>query len=179
MSSVRETLKIVRRRSSASDDEHDSKASNGVRLSGTNPRPIFARQPDESLGNTIYRDYDQGWQYPDLPRGLFYENQDPGDRLQDIANSHLSEGPNPGRIPRPWNNRIHGKLGRGITGNDYYGGDNGFTAIKGTPSGAAGDGKYVPHTPTPRNTYQVKPYTRTVDDSAAIPGVYVADATRR
>src|ERR1700690_1953211 len=39
------------------------------------------------------------WLYPDAPRGMFVINQDPGDRLQDIANTHLGEGPNPGRIP--------------------------------------------------------------------------------
>jgi hypothetical protein len=179
------TSAIRRRAGSGTDEKHPPvlKQAGRIRMSGTNmdveydvnsngPGGLTDDNPNGRTGND--------WEYPDWPRGYFVENQDPGDRLQDIANTHLSEGPNPGRIPRPWNSRIHGILGRGITGQPYNLADAGFTlGVTGNAAGGTGDAKYVPHTPTPRNMTLSRAYARTVDDAAPIPAVYVSDPTRR
>ena len=152
-----------------------------LRLSGTSDNtikdPVDNSSQDAELGFTNGRTGND-WTYPDWPRGRFDVDQSTGDRLQDIANTQLSEGPNPGRVPRGWNNRVQGKVGRGISGNPS-GDDAPPITIAGDSAGGIGDMVWIPHTPTPRNTTVARPYLRTIDDSAAIPGVYVADATRR
>lgn len=153
-----------------------------IRLSGTSPNQeaSYERNPrDGELGgdNPNGRSGND-WTYPDYPRGEFRVNVQNGDRLQDFANTHLSEGEAPGKIPRGWQNRFSGKLGTGITGNPV--GDNFFMdTITGQDGGGIGDMRYIPHTPTPRNSMVARPFLRTVDDYAPIPGVFVADATRR
>ena len=153
-----------------------------LRMSGTNDDLQYDVNLNPSADETELGDANgrtgNDYMYPDLPRGRFDINTVNGDRLQDFANSHLSEGEAPGRIPRGWNNRSIGKTGRNISGNPS--GDN-FLAdtISGDQYGGIGDMVWVPHTPTPRNTTIARPYLRTIDDSASIPGVYVADATRR
>lgn len=153
-----------------------------IRLSGTSEDQEYdinlnPSEEDAELGDLNGRTGND-WPYPDSPRGRFDVDTVNGDRLQDFANTHLSEGPAPGRIPRGWNNRQLGKVGRDITGNPS--GDNSAPiTITGNAAGGIGDMVFVPHTPTPRNTTVARPYLRTIDDSASIPGVYVADATRR
>lgn len=152
-------------------------ATTPIRMSGTSPQTLSSHRPDDELGDANGRT-GHDWLYPDNPRGRFDVGVVYGDRLQDFANSHLSEGPGPGRIPRQWNNRTSGKVGRGITGNPD--GDDFFAdTTSGDSAGGIGDMQYVPHTPTPRGSVVARPYLRTVDDFAPIPGVYVADATRR
>lgn len=135
-------------------------------------------QPDTELGLPIGRERWDWPPYPDDTRGLAVNNHDPGKRLQDFANSHLSEGPNPGRIPHFWNDRRLGKVGREITGNPI--GDNFLTlGVSGTPDVGAGDAKFIMHTQIPRGSVVARAYARTVDDAAPIPAVYVTDPTRR
>ena len=101
-----------------------------------------------------------------------------GARLQDIANSHLSEGPAPGRIPYAYSNKWMAKLGRGIEGNP--GGDVGFLLnISGERAGGLGDAQFIPHVSIQRPAGMARAAYRTIDDGAMIPGVFVADATRR
>lgn len=132
---------------------------------------------DSELGLPIGRQ-NHSWPTPDDTRGAWFNNYDPGHRLQDFANSHLSEGPNPGRIPHFWNNRNSGKIGRNITGNPS--GDQGLALeITGVPSGGVGDGAFILHNQIPRGVVVARAFQRTVDDAANIPGVYVSDPTRR
>lgn len=153
-----------------------------ARLSGTSPLTLSRiSNDDESLDarNAPIGRQGNDYPYPDNPRGGFVLNTDPGDRLQDIANTHLSEGPTPGRIPHPWQDRRLGVLGRGITG-QQHGGDTGFLmGLSGNPAGGEGDTKYIPHLAIPRGSVVARAYKRTIDDGAIIPGVYVADPTRR
>ena len=115
---------------------------------------------------------------PDDSRGLAYASQVNGRRRQDAANSHLSEGEAPGRIPHFWNDRRSGKVGRGITGNEA--GDNSLTLdVTGIGHGGLGDARFIPHLVVPRGMVQARAHLRTVDDSATVPAVYVSDPTRR
>src|ERR1035437_4861976 len=63
------------------------------------------------------------------------------ERYQDIANSHLSEGPTPGRIPRPYNDRQAGKIGRG---NMPAGRTSLLLNLSGVSAGGLGDAMYIP-----------------------------------
>jgi hypothetical protein len=153
-----------------------------LRLSGTKVQTLQEAdlKPSDGEIDGANPDGRQGndWLYPDAPRGMFVINQDPGDRLQDIANSHLSEGPNPGRIPRGWNFRTNGKLGRSVSGNPD--GDIGFTdTLSGQPTGGIADMKYIMHVQIPRGTMMARTYARTIDDAATVPAIYVSDGTRR
>lgn len=152
-----------------------------IRMSGTSPAQQYdvdlSPNPDDvELGDANGRTGND-WPYPDS--NDFRVGVIEGDRLQDFANTHISEVPDTvGRIPRGWANRVLGKVGRDITGNPD--GDNAAPiTITGNPAGGIADMRWVPHTPTPRNITVARPYQRTIDDSANIPGVYVADATRR
>jgi hypothetical protein len=98
------------------------------------------------------------------------------ERLQDIANSHLSEGPTPGRIPRPYNDRMLGKIGRG---NTPAGRTTLLLGLSGVSAGGLGDAKYIPHTSVIRPAGKAAGSLRTIDDGAQVPGVYLADPTRR
>jgi hypothetical protein len=98
------------------------------------------------------------------------------ERYQDIANSHLSEGPTPGRIPRPYNDRMAGKIGRN---NAPAGVTSLLLNISGVSAGGLGDGVYIPHTSVLRPAGRASGSLRTIDDGAQIPGVYLADPTRR
>lgn len=157
-------------------------ANKPIRLSGTTPDTendvnLSPGANDGELGDPNGRT-GNNWPYPDTYQ--YYEvGQISGDRLQDFANTHLSENPESvGRIPRQWDNRVQGKVGRDITGNPS-GDTSPPITIAGSAAGGIGDMQYVPHTPTPRNMTVARPYLRTIDDSANIPGVFVADATRR
>lgn len=126
---------------------------------------------DVTMGNTALAT-------PDDTRGLAYASQVNGQRLQDYANTHISEGEAPGRIPWFWNDRRYGKVGRGITGNEA--GDNSLTLdVTGIGHGGLGDAKFIPHQVVPRGMATVRAHTRTIDDSATVPAVYVSDPTRR
>jgi hypothetical protein len=98
------------------------------------------------------------------------------ERYQDIANSHLSEGPTPGRIPRPYNDRQAGKIGRG---NTPEGRTSLLLGLSGVSAGGLGDAMYIPHTSIVRPAGRASGSLRTIDDGAQIPGVYLADPTRR
>lgn len=173
-SSVAEVLRIVRRRAGSG---HDGQPNNGIRMSGTRTQTLTNIEQDTQLGDPIGRQGND-YLYPDLPRGATVINQDPGDRLQDFANTHLSEGPNPGRIPRFWNDRRSGKVGRGITGDPA--GDNFLAlAVTGQSDNGMADAKFIMHVQIPRGSTMARAYARTVDDAANIPGVYVSDPGRR
>lgn len=157
---------------------------NPLRMSGTVPtdyESYEANPKDGELGTTNGRNgNDQPM--PNGVRGRFDVGQINGDRLQQFANTHLSEGPAMGRIPRGWNDRAYGVLGRDISGNPD--GDDSFASVaasgpSNTGTGGIGDMKFVPHTPTPRNVGIARTYLRTVDDAAQIPGVFLSDPTRR
>lgn len=97
---------------------------------------------------------------------------------QSFANSHLNEGPTPGRIPRPYNARNAAKEGKDITGTPS--GDVGLLlGISGVSAGGMGDAAFIPHTSIVRPGGRSSASLRTIDDGAQIPGVFVADATRR
>lgn len=174
MSSLTETFKAVRRRASTGLASDDKRRQNNFSRQST--QTLIQRGDEEPLsdevtrGNTAYRT-------PDDTRGAYIIDTVNGDRLQDFANSHLSEGPAPGRIPRFWNDRRSGRVGRS---NNNPVGDNFLTLeITGIASGGAGDGKFLAHQKVPRGTALARAAARTVDDSAQIPAVYVSDPTRR
>lgn len=169
--------------------DHDRTTNNGaassatlpIRLSGTVPHTLSeydANPNDAGLGNNNPNGRTgNDWTYPDYPRGRFDVGTVNGDRLQDATARHIHEGPGPGRIPRGWNNRLIGKVGRNITGNPS-GDDFAPITITGDSAGGIGDMMYVPHTPTPRGVGIARTYLRTVDDAAPIPGVFLSDPTR-
>lgn len=177
-----DTIRRQAGKSTGSATAAASAATLPIRLSGTNPAQEYdvnlsPSDADAELGTQNGRTGND-WPYPDTQQ--YYQTEViTGDRLQDFANTHLSENPESvGRIPRQWDNRILGKVGRDITGNPS--GDNSAPiTVTGNSAGGIADMQYVPHTPTPRNTTVARPYMRTIDDAASIPGVYVADATRR
>lgn len=171
---------IVRRKDGGG--QSDEKSRLPIRMSGTNPDTEVAIDKSGSsdpmdqppIGRT-----GNDYSYPDYPRGYFQLGTVNGDRLQDIANTHLSEQPEvPGRIPRPWNNRYKGKTGRGLTGNESGSNEEPLT-VSGESAGGTGDMVYIPHIFVPRGSVVARAYMRTVDDAAAIPAVYVSDAARR
>lgn len=173
MDSVARVLAVVRKPRGTGSQPHDD----GIRMSGTTTDTLTATGSDQPIGGEI------GWQgndhpTPDDPRGEFVINTANGDRLQDFANTHLSEGPTPGRIPRQWNARKGANVGRAITGNPT--GDDFFTlGVSGSPDSGVGDAKYIEHVQIPRGQVVARAFARTVDDAANIPAVYVSDPTRR
>lgn len=175
---IAEILKTIRRKPNTGNtkDVSASAATLPIRLSGTVPYTPTEYTPnpqDASLDNDnpIGRTGND-WTYPDSPRGRFDVSEVNGDRLQDQTGRFLHTGIGPGRIPRGWNSRVSGKVGRNITGNPS-GDNNPDIVITGDAAGGLGDMMYVPHTPTPRGTGISRPYIRTVDDSAMIPGIFV------
>lgn len=177
-------LKSIRRKPDTNRTTNNGAASGAtlpIRLSGTSPNALESvnRDPKDAPITDVQDQgrYGNDWLYPDWPRGRFDVGTVNGDRLQDIANSHLSEGPNPGRVPRQWNNRIQGKVGRGITGNPD-GDNNPYIVLTGDAAGGLGDMMYIPHTPVPRILTTARTYLRTVDDAAQVPGVFLSDPTR-
>jgi hypothetical protein len=148
-----------------------------VNLAGTKPTINGAIHKSTAMGD----DNPNGrtgnnWVTPTPER--FEINQDPGDRLQDIQNSHLSEGPNPGRIPRPWNDRNNGRIdGKGTT--DRAGQIGLLLNLSGVSAGGLGDAMYIPHTSILRPAGKSVGSARTIDDGAQIPGIFLADPTRR
>jgi len=184
MSTVSGINRLLGRKTGSEDstNEHKTVIRTGIRMSGTRVQTLvnIDKNPKDASPDNANPQGRQGndWLYPDYPRGMFIINQDPGDRLQDFANTHLSEGPTPGRIPRPWNFRTNGKLGRSVSGNPS--GDVGFTnTVDGQPGGGIADMKYIMHVQIPRSTSMARTYARTIDDAANVPAIYVADGTRR
>jgi hypothetical protein len=105
-------------------------------------------------------------------------NTDPGKRYQDIATSHLSEGPTPGRIPHPFQDRALGKLGDSLSGTPD--GTIGLRlGISGVSAGGIGDAMYIPHTSVVRTAGHASSSLRTIDDGAQVPAIFVSDPTRR
>lgn len=171
--SVARVLNIVRKPRGSGSQPHDG----GIRMSGTTVDTLVATGNDTELGAAIGREGND-WQTPDYPRGVFVVGITNGDRLQDFANTHLGEGPTPGRIPRQWNDRKGAKVGRTITGTPV--GDDAFTlGVSGSPDGGVGDAKYIEHVQIPRGQVIARAFQRSVDDAANIPAVFVSDPTRR
>jgi hypothetical protein len=184
MGTVASLNKMLGRKSGNEDTANENKTAikTGIRMSGTRVQTLQETdlKPTDGEIDGANPQGRQGndWLYPDFPRGMFVINQDPGDRLQDFANTHLGEGPNPGRIPRPWNFRTNGKIGSGITGNPD--GEIGFQlTLTGNAAGGTADAKYIQHIQIPRGSMMARTYSRTIDDAASIPAIYVADGTRR
>ena len=99
-------------------------------------------------------------------------------RRQDIARSGLSDGPAPGKIPYMYQQRNKAKTGKEISG--YPDGDAYLLlSISGSPNGGMGDAMYIPHVSILRPAGMARGAMRTIDDGAMIPGVFVADPTRR
>ena len=111
--------------------------------------------------------------YPTTERFILEADHE---RYQDIANSHLSEGPTPGRIPRPYNDRMLGKIGRG---NTISGRTSLLLNLSGVSAGGLGDAMYIQHTSVIRPAGKASGSLRTIDDRAQVPGTYLADPTRR
>jgi hypothetical protein len=139
-----------------------------VKTLGSKPHPSDAITEQTATGCT-----GNDWVTPTRQR--FVEGAD-NERYQDIANSHLSEGPTPGRIPRPYNDRMLGRLGKGHTPDGNIGL---LLNITGVSAGGQGDAMYIPHTSILRPAGKSLGSLRTIDDGAQIPGVYLADPTRR
>ena len=146
-------------------------------MSGTTPAVQSGIHPSDSIteqdangltGNDYKYPTDVNWEI----------NTDPGKRYQDIATSHMSEGPNPGRVPRPYYQCNGAKLGRNITGSRVGVVGLDLTIVGQEGGGIAGD-MYIPHTSILRPAGRTTGSMRTIDDGAMIPGVYIADPTRR
>jgi len=165
---------IIRRKTDNESTQQPKLPINMGNTSATIPSPIHK---SDALGDDNPNGRDgNDWQTP-TPEGWLLETPS-GDRLQDIANSHLSEGPNPGKIPRAFNLRNNGKLGQNLTGT--RGGNIGLILnISGNKAGGLGDAQYIPHTSILRPAGKSVGSARTIADGAMIPGVYLADPTRR
>lgn len=164
---------LVRRKNSSG--EEDEKQQLPIRMSGTKPNQEYSidKNPaDGPAGPPIGR---QGNDHKTPDVDYFLIEQVNGDRLQDFANTHLSEGPKPGRLPRRWTDLIRGKLGDAVTGQA----DGTTGVIKANQTGGAQDQKYIPHIGIPRGSVIARAYLRSVDDAAPIPAVYVGDPSRR
>jgi hypothetical protein len=159
---------------------HDSSV-NPRTLSGTESYTLESNiHKSDSLTEQVDTGLDgNDYNYPTTQDFSFIVEADPGARRQDIANSHLSEGPRPGKIPYMFFNKRHlGKLGKDITGNPI--GDTGLLLnITGNSAGGLGDAMFIPHTSIQRPAGMARGAYRTIDDGAMVPGVYVADPTRR
>jgi hypothetical protein len=164
----------------ASDSMTSSMTGQNIRMSGTTTMVLENVEPnpqDGQLGPLNGRTGND-WFYPDNPRGVGLIDTVNGQRNQDMTSRHLHEGQAPGRIPRMWQNRNSGKLGRQVTGNPA--GSIGWEmVITGNAAGGTGDQMYVPHTPLPRNSIVARPFKRTVDDAINIPAIFVSDGSRR
>lgn len=146
-----------------------------IRMSGTVVRTLQSKpHTSDSITEQTATGH-MGNDYVTPTPERFVEGQD-RERYQDIANSHLSEGPTPGRIPRPYNDRMMGKIGKGNTPN---GNTSLLLSISGVSAGGQGDAMYIPHTSVLRPAGKSVGSLRTIDDGAQIPGVYLADPTRR
>ncbi len=170
--SVARINRILRQRLGSGVDVTQAKKALATSRNSTDTVQEITRS-DTQLGLPIGRQGND-WPTPDNEAILF--NTDPGKRQQDFANTHLSEGPNPGRVPRFWNDRRLGKVGRHITGTPS--GDNYLTLGSG-PAGGLGDDRYIQHVQVPRGSMVARAFARTVDDAANVPAVYVGDPTRR
>jgi hypothetical protein len=146
-------------------------------MAGTTPAVQSGVHPSGSITDSPATGL-EGNDYPTPGQQNWKVNHDPGKRYQDIANSHMGEGPNPGRIPYRFSMRDKGKLGRDLSGTPD--GTIGLTlGITGVSAGGVGDAMYVPHTSILRPAGKSVAGMRTIDDGAMIPGVFVADPTRR
>ena len=163
-------LSILRRQPGTGATGHTTP--DPIRLSGTNTEVLasYERDPkDNELGEPIGR-LGNDWRAPSTDP-VNQININNGDRLQDFANTHLSEGENPGRIPRQWKDLVAAKT-RGANGSPSG-------IISDLPQTGQEDLKYIPHVQIPRGSILARAFARTVDDAAAIPGVYISDPSRR
>src|ERR1035437_5780849 len=145
-----------------------------VVMSGTKPAVTGNIHKSDSLTEQVATGR-MGNDFPTPTPERFVINADK-ERYQDIANSHLSEGPTPGRIPRPYNDRQAGKIG---SPNTPEGRNTFLLGLSGVSAGGQGDAMYIQHTSIIRPAGRASGTLRTIDDGAQIPGVYLADPTRR
>jgi len=150
----------------------------------TKSAPIFAPATSTQIEGQVHKSdslteqvatglMGNDYTYPTPER---FQNGSDGRHTTGIENSHLNEGPNPGRIPRPYNDRANGKTGR----NNNIGGDVGLVLnISGNSAGGLGGAMYIPHTSILRPAGKVSGSLRTIDNNAQIPAVFLADPTRR
>lgn len=167
-------INAVIRRHSESEGEHTDK---GVNLAGTSDATLVrvVTSPSDGEADLGIANGMEGndHKYPD--EDYFLINPANGKRYQDFATSHLSEGEAPGRIPHRWNNLIKGVLGKHVTGEQ---GDTGVW-VANDKSGGAEDQAYIQHIGIPRGSTVARAYSRTVDDAALIPAIFISDPTRR
>jgi hypothetical protein len=165
---------IIRRKP---DNNSEKPPKDPIRMSGTHVNTLnSAPHKSDSLTEQV----DTGlmgndYKYPTSEIGTYETGS--SNRRQDIARSYLNDGPNPSRIPfiatpGNWN----GKLGKSGSPD----GDIGLLLnISGNPNGGMGDAAFIPHVSILRPAGMARGAMRTIDDGAMIPGVYVADPTRR
>jgi hypothetical protein len=155
----------------------DRPSPNPIRMSGTT---VGTLKSNPHKSDSLTEQVDTGlegndYEYPTAEIGTYETGS--SNRRQDIARTYLSDGPNPSRIPfiatpGNWN----GKLGR--DGSQF--GDVGFLLnISGNAAGGMGDAQFIPHVSILRPAGMARGAMRTIDDGAMVPGVYVADPTRR
>lgn len=99
-----------------------------------------------------------------------------GARRQDVARTYLGDGIIPGRIPHFFNDRCLGKVGKE---NSPAGIASLLLNISGNSAGGLGDAMYIPHTSILRPSGKAAGSLRTINDGAQVPGVFLADPTRR
>jgi len=155
------------------DSQSTKEAKLPINLAGTTPTipdPIHKStgldesNPNGRTGND--------WITPTAER---FVNEADHERYQDIANSYLSEGPTPGRIPYAFNDRNNGR----VNGATPVGAIGLLCNISGVAAGGLGDCSYIPHTSILRPAGKSVGSLRTIDDGAQVPGIFVADPTRR
>jgi hypothetical protein len=117
------------------------------------------------------------YRYPTAQHAVVGPNS--SNRRQDIARSYLNDGPAVGHIPFIYHPDNHvGKTGKEISG--YPDGDAYLLlGISGSQYGGQGDAMFIPHVSILRPAGTARGAMRTIDDGAMIPGVFVADPTRR
>jgi hypothetical protein len=165
---------IIRRKP---DNNSEKPPKDPIRMSGTRVETLnSAPHKSDSLTEQVDTGLEgNDYEYPTALIGTVGPGS--SNRRQDIARSYLSDGPAPGRIPfmdNPGN--WNGKLGRSGSPD----GDIGLLLnISGNPNGGMGDAAFIPHVSILRPAGMARGAMRTIDDGAMIPGVYVADPTRR
>ena len=171
-------LNSIIRRQPDTGTNSDRPTPNPIRMSGTTVKTLdSAPHKSDSLTEQV----DTGlmgndYKYPE--EFDFIVETPSSNRRQDIARSGLSDGPAPGKIPYMYQQRNKAKTGKEISG--YPDGDAYLLlGISGSPNGGMGDAQFIPHVSILRPAGMARGAMRTIDDLAMVPGVFVADPTRR
>ena len=166
---------IIRRQP---DNNSEKPPKDPIRMSGTRVDTLDS-SPHKS--DSLTEQVDTGlmgndYKYPE--EFQFIVETPSSNRRQDIARSGLSDGPAPGKIPYMYQQRNKAKTGKEISG--YPDGDAYLLlGISGSPNGGMGDAQFIPHVSILRPAGMARGAMRTIDDGAMVPGVFVADPTRR